>query len=215
MSVRLPLLLATALTLAGCNFSKAPEEQAACDCKPAAGTATTAAVTGSATGGAVASKGETASASTSSATVTRVVHRTRPAVRRERSERRYYASERSDEVLAGGDYGRRYAGGASVSVTESETSSERYRYSESTERYGSRGGAAYGGGSSGYAYGAASSSSSGSAYGSESGGGYAQGYVRDDRYGARGEGRPPRGRPYHLAGKDRDGYLTWPGKVED
>lgn len=206
MSVRIPLLVAAALTLAGCNFSKAPEEQAACDCKPAAGTATTTAATGAAKGTAVASKGETVSASTGSATVTRVVHRTRPAVRRERSERRYYASERADETLAGGDYGRRYAGGSSVSVTESETSSERYRYSESTERYGARGGAAYGG-SSGYAYGSSSSSSSS--------GGYAEGYGRDDRYGARGEGRPTRGRPYHLAGKDRDGYLTWPGKVED
>lgn len=212
MSVRLPLLVVAALTLAGCNFSKAPEEQAACDCKPAAASAKTASATTAGAATAAASSRETGSASASTATVTRVVHRSRPAVRRERSERRYYASDRTDETLAGGPSGRRYAG-VSVSVTETESSSERYRYSESTERYGSRGGAAYGGAGGGYAYG--SSSSSGSAYGSASSSGYAEGYGGGDRYGARGEPRPPRGRPYHLAGKDRDGYLTWPGKVED
>lgn len=183
MSVRVSLLAVATLALAGCNFSKAPEEQAACDCKPAAAPAAKAVATAKA-----------ASTEATAATVTRVVHRKAPTVRRERSERRYYSDSSSERDYAGG-YGRRYAG-VSVSVSETESSSERYRYSESEERYGSSRGSAYG-------------SSSGSGYASTGGGYYAQG---DGRY---GPPPPPRGRPYHLAGKDRDGYLTWPGKVED
>lgn len=181
MSVRVSLLAVATLALAGCNFSKAPEEQAACDCKPAAAPAAKAVATA-----------KTADVA-STETVTRVVHRKTPAVRRERSERRYYSDSSSERDYAGGAYGRRYAG-VSVSVSETESSSERYRYSESEERYGSASGSAYG---------------SSSGYASTGGGSYAQG---DGRYGPPPR---PRVRTYSLAGKDRDGYLTWPGKVED
>lgn len=176
MSVRLTLLAAATLALAGCDYPKPVDEQAACDCKPAA---------------APAAKAKATVETAETATVTRVVHRRAPTVRRERSER-YYASERSSSGY-GGAYGRRYAG-VSVSVSETERSSERYSYSESEERYGSARGAAYGS-SSGYA---------------STGGGYYAGGER--RY---GPPPPPRVRTYSLAGKDRDGYLTWPGKVED
>lgn len=105
-----------------------------------------------------------------------------------------------------GAYGGRYAG-SSASVTETSTSSTGYRYSESEERWGARGGAYASGSSSGYAYDA-------------SGGGYASGGSgRESRYGP-----PPAtvGAPLHrphgpsgqLAGITREGALTWPGKVE-
>jgi hypothetical protein len=94
--------------------------------------------------------------------------------------------EGSGEDLYGGRYGGRY-GGVSVSVEESESSSERYSYSESSSGYGS-------------------SSASGGGYAYASGGGYRDGRVSRD----------PRHHPgYRLAGTDEDGYLTWPGKVED
>ncbi|MDP1739069.1 MAG: hypothetical protein Q8L23_16700 [Caulobacter sp.] len=119
----------------------------------------------------------------------RVVRRVRatPAVRRDSRVWRY---ETSSEDLSGGRYGGRY-GGVSVSVSENESSSERYSYSESSSSYGSS---------------------------SASGGGYAYGYGSGYR-GGPGAGRvsrdPPHHPGYHLAGTDRDGYLTWPGKVED
>lgn len=119
----------------------------------------------------------------------RVAKRVRatPAVRRDVRAWRYATSS---EDLSGGRYGGRY-GGVSVSVSETESSSERYSYSESSSSYGSD--SASGGG---YAYG----------YGSGYRGGPADGRVSRD---------PPHHPGYHLASTDRDGYLTWPGKVED
>jgi hypothetical protein len=198
MSVRVSLAALAALTLAGCTLPVQPQQQAAaCCCKAQCPTDAAPAAAGS-------GKATRAAASTGSSVstdrevvATRVVHRPRVAVRRERVERRYYAGERE---LSGGAYGGRYAG-VSVSVSETESSSERYRYSESEERWGSRGGSSYASGSS---------SSSGSASGSSAG------YGRDGRYGPPPAADHPRGRrDYALAGKDRDGYLTWPGKVED
>lgn len=206
MSLRLPLVVLAAVALTGCKLplqekqAAAPAAAADCCCKVCP--------TDAAPATKVAATGKTDSASASSTvrreTVRVVRHQPAP-VRRERAERRYYASESSSETLAGGRYGGRYGvsgravSGVSVSVEESETYSERRRYSESTSAYGSRG------------YGA------GSSYESRSGSGYAEGYGRGDRYSG---GRDSRGgrdhpRPYHLAGTDREGYLTWPGKVED
>ena len=87
-----------------------------------------------------------------------------------------YRYESRETSGYGGRYGARGGqvyGGVSVSVTESETTSSRYSYSESSSAYGYSQG--------GYAYGA----------GGRSGPGY-------------------RG-----AQTDHEGYLTWPGKVED
>lgn len=105
-----------------------------------------------------------------------------------------YAS--SEESLAGGGYGGRYGagGGVSVSVTESESASSRYSYRES---------------SSGYAYG--SGSASGGAYA----GGEAYGYGPGGPGGVRASSDPPHYNSYPTAHTDADGYLTWPGKVED
>lgn len=103
-------------------------------------------------------------------------------------ESRYSGYSRSEE----GRYEDRYAGRGrayvGVSAQESETSSERYSYSQS---------------SSGYAYG-----------GAVAAGGYGYGYS--------GAGPCCVGHPapypyprYHGASTGPDGYLTWPGKVED
>ncbi len=94
----------------------------------------------------------------------------------------------------GGAYGVRYAG-SSVVVTESASSSAGYRYSESEERFGSRGAVAAPG--AGYAYGGASAASG-----------------RESRYGPPPATAHPPHRPTgQLAGITRDGALTWPGKV--
>ena len=106
----------------------------------------------------------------------------------------YTRYESSSEGLYGGGsssgYGGRYGarGGVSVSVSETESASSRYSYSES---------------SSGYAYG--SSSASGGAYGYGPGG----------PGGVRVSSDPPHYSGYRAAQTDREGYLTWPGKVED
>lgn len=116
-----------------------------------------------------------------------------PAGRGKRVEGGYrYASTGSGYVAAGGRYV-----GSSVSVSETETSSSGYRYSSSEERYGSRGGAVVYGSSSGggYAYGS----------GSASGGVYAP---------PPAAGIPAHHPGYTLASTDRNGYLTWPGKVQ-
>ncbi len=121
-----------------------------------------------------------------------------------RVDRGDYVSEGPRGGVYGGAYGVRYAG-SSVSVTETSSSSVGYRYSESGERRGLRGGTYASGSSGGYAYG--------------SSGGYASGGSgRESRYGP-----PPAtvGAPLHrphgpsgqLAGITRDGALTWPGKV--
>jgi len=109
-----------------------------------------------------------------------------------------YVSEGPRGGVYGGAYGGRYAG-AAVSVTETSSSTASYRYSESEERRGSRGGT--------YVSGSAA-------------GGYTTGGSgRESRYGP-----PPAitGSPAHrpgppsgqLAGITRDGALTWPGKVD-
>ena len=114
------------------------------------------------------------------------------------------------EGARGGAYGGRYAG-SSVSVTETGSSSASYRYSESEERWGSRGGTYSTGSSGGYAYG---STGGGYAYGSASG---ASG--RESRYGpppatAGAPVHDPHGPSTQLAGITREGALTWPGKVD-
>lgn len=196
MTVRLSLIASlslAAVALAGCNFGKSEQapppvaaasaKAPACDCPAGEAAAETRKASLKAT---------TTASAARPARVTRVAHRARGERFEQRTGGGYYA-ERSEE-LAGGPYHRRYAGGAVVSVEESETSSERYRYRETGERWGS---------GSGYAYGSPSSS-----------GGYAEGYGRDGgRYGP--PPRPHHRRGYQLAGVDRDGYLTWPGKVED
>lgn len=100
---------------------------------------------------------------------------------------RYPSTEvRYDEGSVSG-YGGRYGarGGVSVSVSQSESASSRYSYSESSSSYAYGGGMATGGG--GYGYGPG--------------------------------GVPLGGAPhypgYRAAQTDQDGYLTWPGKVED
>jgi len=104
-----------------------------------------------------------------------------------------------------------------------------YVYRETVSSgYGGRYGATYAGGSvqqtAGYGY---SGSSSGYAYGSASGGGY--GYAPVAGPCCAGGGPVPAPSPccapggqggphyrgYRSASTDRDGYLTWPGKVED
>ncbi|HRD47899.1 MAG TPA: hypothetical protein PLF78_15635 [Caulobacter sp.] len=171
--VKVPLAAAVAaLTLTGCNLP------CQCPTTPAA-SSTTAKTVQASTGG-------SSSATRTTATRTRTVHR--PAGRRERVEGGY-------RYAAGS---RRYASGVSVEVSETETSSSRYRYSETETRYGARGG--------GYAYGSGAS------------GGYAYGATSAGQYGAPPPPppvAPSYRRDYHLAGTDRHGYLTWPGKVED
>ncbi len=113
-----------------------------------------------------------------------------------------YVSEGPRGGVYGGAYGGRYAG-ASVSVIETSSSSASYRYSESEERWGARGGTYASGASGGYAYGSGST-----------------GVGRESRYGpppAATAGTPvhhPHGPAGQLAGITRDGALTWPGKVE-
>lgn len=116
-------------------------------------------------------------------------------VRHERREERGYVYRETVSSGYGGRYGATYAGGG-VQQT--------------------------GGATAGYAY---SESSSGYAYGSSSGGGYGYAPVA----GPCCAGSPPvpapspccapggQGGPrgYRSASTDRDGYLTWPGKVED
>ena len=93
-----------------------------------------------------------------------------------------------------------------------------YRY-ESTEtggyggRYGARGGRAYGG----VSVSVSESESSSSRYSySESSSGYAGGGAYGyGPGGARVSSDPPHYPGYRAAQTDRDGYLTWPGKVED
>ena len=106
----------------------------------------------------------------------------------------YMRYESSDQGYVSGGYGGRYGArggvGVSVSESESESASSRYSYSESSSSYGS--------GSGGYGYGA----SGGGAYG------YGPG-------GARISSDPPHYPGYRGAQTDANGYLTWPGKVED
>lgn len=184
MSLRLPLVALAALTLTGCDLpgrkqkaaapAPAPAAQASRDC------CCKVCPTDAAPSGAVAASGDTR------ATVRRAAHTpARAEVRRRRDhvgggyerstrsyERRAYVS-RDDETLAGGRYGGRYGvsgravSGVSISVEESESFSERSRYSESSSSYGSRGGVAY---ASGY--------------------GHAEGFYYEDR-----DGRVRRGGP--------------------
>jgi len=106
--------------------------------------------------------------------------------------RSYAGGERRYE---GGGYGGRYGAsgravsGVSISVEESETSSERVRYRESSSGYASGSSGSY---AAGYGRG-------GAAYA-------ATGYYEDR------DGRVRRAGP---AATDRSGYLTWPGKVEE
>lgn len=103
----------------------------------------------------------------------------------------YVSYESSGGGYSSSGYGGRYGarGGVSVSVTETESSSSRYSATESSSSYGysSGGGVGYaGGGAYGYGPGGAVASST-----------------------------PPHYPGYRAAQTDRDGYLTWPGKVED
>lgn len=93
----------------------------------------------------------------------------------------------SYESSGGGRYGARGGGGAYGGVSASVTES-----GTSSSRY------SYSESSSAYAYG--------------SGGGGAYGYGAG---GARVSSDPPRYPGYRAAQTDREGYLTWPGKVED
>ena len=119
-----------------------------------------------------------------------------------RVARDVYVSEGPRGGAYGGAYGVRYAG-SSVAVTETRSSTAGYRYSESEERWGSRGAASASGTGGGYAYGGASAGS-----------------ARESRYGpppavpSAGPVRHPHGPAGQLAGITRDGALTWPGKVE-
>jgi len=100
---------------------------------------------------------------------------------------RYQSTEVHYDGGSVSGYGGRYGarGGVSVSVTESESSSSRYSYSESSSGYAYGGGVATGGG--GYGYGPGGVQVSGA----------------------------PHYSGYRAAQTDQDGYLTWPGKVED
>ena len=177
--IRVPLAAAVAaLTLTGCNMSS--------NCKETAAAKTTAATTQTA------STGKGAATTTETRVRKTVVIRTdRHPVRRERAEGGYRYRE------TGYSGGRGYVG-SSVSVTESETYSSRYRSSETSESYGSRGV---------YAYGSSSGGASGYASGSASGGGLYAPPPPTAGYPAQHPG-------YNLAATDRNGYLTWPGKVE-
>ncbi len=188
MSVRLSLLALATLALSACDgrLPSAPAQQAACCCKQCPADAAPPVAKAPAQ---TTETGRAASSGGERVTTTRVG--AGPRVRRESRSWRY---ESSDEGLDGGRYGAR--SGMSVSVSETESSSERYSYSETSSVYGS-------------------GSSSGGGYGYGSGGGY-----RDGRRGpGPGDGRVSRDPPHHpgyrLAGIDEDGYLTWPGKVED
>jgi hypothetical protein len=174
--IRVPLAAAVAaLTLTGCNMSS--------NCKDTTAAKTPAATTQAASTG----KGSAATSETRvrKTVVTRTV---RHPVRRDRAEGGYRYRE------TGYSGGRGYVG-SGVSVTESETYSSRYRSSETSESYGSRGGYAYG-----------SSSASGGGYASTGGGLYAPPPPT--------AGYPAQHPGYNLAATDRNGYLTWPGKVE-
>lgn len=201
MSVRLSVLAAAALCLSACDASvlQPQTRQAACCCTQCPLPAQTPA----ATPGKPAKPSRTAEADGGGerAVVTRTVYRGRP-VTRVRGTTGYSRYESSEEGLVGGRYGGRYGargrGGVVVSVEETETASSSYSYSES---------------SSGYAYG---STSGGYAYGSTSGGAYAGGGAYGyGPGGARVSSDPPHHPGYRLAGVDQNGYLTWPGKVED
>lgn len=117
------------------------------------------------------------------------VHRARTAPRAVRESGGYgYGYERTGGY--GGRYGARGGGyvGTSVSVQETDSATARYSYSESSSGY------AYGSATGGYAYGAAG----GAGYPCPTG-------CRDPRYAS----------GYRGAHTDAEGYLTWPGKVED
>lgn len=211
MSVRLPLVVPfvalAALALSGCKKEQqaaAPAAPRDCCCKQTCPTDAAPAAKAEA-------KSETVRVARS-APGGRRSHRTRTYAAREQAVTGgdYYASgdtarryagdgyvtrERRSERYEGGGYGGRYGAsgravsGVSVSVEESETSSERVRYRESSSSYGSS------------SYGAGAGSV-------RTGGGYyaATGYYEDR------DGRVRRAGP---AGTDHAGYLTWPGKVEE
>jgi hypothetical protein len=195
MSVRLSVLAAAALCLSACDASvlQPQSRQAACCCAQCPMPAQTPAATPA--GPAKPTRTAETDGGGERAVVTRTTYRGRPAGR-VRGTASYYRYESSEEGLAGARYGGRYGahgrGGVVVSVEETETASSSYSYSES---------------SSGYAYG---STSGGYAYGSASGGAYGYGPG-----GARVSSDPPHHPGYRLAGVDQNGYLTWPGKVED
>lgn len=142
MSVRLTLLALSTLGLSACDSSAllTPARQAACCCDHCPTTAAPAA-TPTRTVRAEASRDRPSTG----ARTYRV--RTEPVVVR---ETRIYGQDAYDEGLSGG-YGGRYgarggaSAGASVSVQESEFSSSRYSYSESSGGY-AYGGAATAGG---------------------------------------------------------------------
>lgn len=187
MSARLSLLALSTLLLSACdgNPLQTDARQTACCCDHCPTSAAPAGKPGRA-----ASTGETTRVVASDSGAATYHRRTTPGVVR---GVRYVRYESSEEGLAGGGYGGRYGarGGVSVSVTESETASSRYSYSES---------------SSGYAYG--SGSASGGAYAGGGAYGYGPGGVSVSS-------DPPHYNSYPGARTDADGYLTWPGKVED
>lgn len=201
MSVRLSVLAATALGLSACDASvlQPQTRQAACCCAQCPMPAQTPAATPAKPAGPT--RIAEADGGGERAVVTRTVHHGQPAGRVHASTD-YYRYESAEEGLAGGRFGGRYGargrGGVVVSVEETETASSSYSYSESSSGY------AYGSPSGGYAYGSASG-------GAHTGGGvYAYGPG-----GARVSSDPPHHPGYRLAGVDQNGYLTWPGKVED
>ena len=184
MSPRLSLLALPALLLLGAcdgNPLQTAARTADCCCSHCPATAAPA----PAPGGPTRAGGGTRAATGGQARTYRV--RTPPVVTG--GGYRYESTEASGYGGRYGARGGRAYGGVSVSVTDSESSSSRYSYSESSSGYGSSSG--------GYAYG-----SSGGVYG------YGPG-------GARVSSDPPHYPGYRGAQTDNEGYLTWPGKVED
>ncbi|MDP1631046.1 MAG: hypothetical protein Q8L66_06470 [Caulobacter sp.] len=185
MSIRLPLIALAGLTLAACDGGL-PRPGGAAPVACCCDQCPTTAAPATPTPAAVSDR---------SGGVTRVADRTRKTWRASGGSGGY-RYQRSGEsrygARYGGGYGGRYGaggqvyGGVSVSVEETQTASERYSYSESSSGYG---------------------------YSSASGGGYGYGYSDGSGggYGGQGQG----GHPYPPAGVDQNGYLTWPGKVEN
>jgi hypothetical protein len=188
MSIRLTLLALSTLILSACDgnpLQTASREACCCDRCP--------------TTTAPATDPKPAKARPAAPRETARVHRVRytaPVVR----ERGGYRDQETVTSGYGGRYGTTYAGGP---VRQTGSASSGYAYSETSGGY---------------------------AYGSASGGGY--GYAPVAGPCCVGGGTPvpapgpgpccapggqggPHYRGYRSASTDRDGYLTWPGKVED
>ena len=213
--MRLSLILTAALAavaLSGCDqlprLALVPPGKAAC-CQCAAKPACPETAQAAAPQPVPAAKIPAAPVMAPEATVERVVvrHKTRHAVERRAHVRR----ETWSETYAGGPPPAPAYDGqvvvpdrrAYARIDEQETRTE--RYSEHQEAYGySSGGYAQGGyAQGGYAQG-------GYAQGGYAQGGYAQGYGPPPAY---PRGCPGACGPQPAAGRDRDGFLTWPGKL--